>query len=101
MVSAIDIGGRAIGPDAPCFVIAEAGVNHNGYLDLAHALIDVAANAGADAVKFQTYSTPHLVTARAPKAQYQMIDVADRNKYVLDENLIAIVRDGRKAEYAA
>jgi len=77
MVGAIHIGDRAVGPGAPCFVIAEAGVNHNGDLDLAHALIDVAAGAGADAVKFQTYSTPHLVTERAPKAQYQMIDVAD------------------------
>ena len=77
MVTTMTIGDRQIGPGQPCYVIAEAGVNHNGDLDLAHALIDVAAGAGADAVKFQTYSTSRLVTTSAPKAQYQMIDVAD------------------------
>ncbi|MCP5372621.1 MAG: N-acetylneuraminate synthase [Hyphomicrobiales bacterium] len=77
MVSPLTIGDRLVGPGHPCYVIAEAGVNHNGDLDLAHALIDVAAGAGADAVKFQTFSTSRLVTRRAPKAQYQMADVAD------------------------
>ena len=53
------------------FVIAEAGVNHNGDLALARALVDVAAEAGADAVKFQTYSADRLVTRDAPTAEYQ------------------------------
>ena len=52
-------------------VIAEAGVNHNGDMELAHRLIDAAANAGADYVKFQTFSAGRLVTATAPKAEYQ------------------------------
>lgn len=52
-------------------IIAEAGVNHNGDLDLARRLIDVAAAAGADAVKFQTFVADRLVTGRAEKAQYQ------------------------------
>ena len=51
-------------------VIAEAGVNHNGDLKLAHQLIDVAADAGADLVKFQTFSADRLVTSLASKADY-------------------------------
>ena len=53
------------------FVIAEAGVNHNGDADLAHALVDAAADSGADAVKFQTFRADSLVAADAPKAAYQ------------------------------
>jgi N-acetylneuraminate synthase len=53
------------------FVIAEAGVNHNGDVGLARALVDLAAEAGADAVKFQTFSTARLVSRRAPTAEYQ------------------------------
>lgn len=52
-------------------IIAEAGVNHNGDLVLAHKLIDVAAEAGADFVKFQTFSADRLVTTQAKKADYQ------------------------------
>jgi len=53
------------------FIIAEAGVNHNGSLDMAKKLIDVAAEAGADVVKFQTFKTEKVVTRTAPKAEYQ------------------------------
>ena len=53
------------------FIIAEAGVNHNGSLDLAKKLIDVACSAGADAVKFQTFKTKNLVTKKSQKAIYQ------------------------------
>jgi N-acetylneuraminate synthase len=54
-----------------CFIIAEAGVNHNGDLALARQLVIAAAAAGADAVKFQTFQAGHLVTADAPQADYQ------------------------------
>ena len=54
------------------FIIAEAGVNHNGDLGLARQLVDVAAEAGADFVKFQTISADKLVTTQAPKAAYQV-----------------------------
>lgn len=53
------------------YIIAEAGVNHNGSLDLAKELIDVAANCGVDAVKFQTFKAKKLVSKSAPKAEYQ------------------------------
>jgi N,N'-diacetyllegionaminate synthase len=53
-------------------IIAEAGVNHNGDIRLAHGLVDAAADAGADLVKFQTFSAARLVTAAARKADYQL-----------------------------
>jgi N,N'-diacetyllegionaminate synthase len=53
------------------FIIAEAGVNHNGSIELAKQLIDVASNSGADAVKFQTFKAENLVSKNAQKAEYQ------------------------------
>jgi len=54
------------------FIIAEAGVNHNGSLDICKKLVDVSAKAGADAVKFQTFKAGKLVTTNADKARYQV-----------------------------
>jgi N-acetylneuraminate synthase len=54
------------------FIIAEAGVNHNGDISIARKLIDAAANAGADAVKFQTFKAEKLVNKSASKAKYQI-----------------------------
>lgn len=53
------------------FIIAEAGVNHNGRLDLAKRLVDVAVEAGADAIKFQTFNAEMVISRGAPKAAYQ------------------------------
>lgn len=71
MTRTLQIGARQVGGGAPCFVIAEAGVNHNGDVALAERLIDAAADANADAVKFQTFTPARLVSASADKAAYQ------------------------------
>jgi sialic acid synthase SpsE len=65
------LGERRVGPGNPCFVIAEIGVNHDGEVAKAHALIDAAAATGADAVKFQTFVTESLVSKRTRMAAYQ------------------------------
>ena len=58
-------------------IIAEAGVNHNGNMEMAKQLIDVAANAGVDYVKFQTFKTEKLVSVSAKKAEYQKNNMSD------------------------
>ncbi len=58
-------------------IIAEAGVNHNGDINMARQLIEVAADAGADYVKFQTYTAVELVTATAAKAGYQVANTCN------------------------
>ena len=63
----IKIGSREIGPGHPCFIIAEVGVNHNGDVDLAEKLIFAAAEAGADAVKFQTFKAEQVTTRLSPQ----------------------------------
>ena len=65
------------------FIIAEAGVNHNGSIDLAKKLIDVASNARVDAVKFQTFKADNLVSKDAKKAKYQAenMDDGDSSQY--------------------
>ena len=59
------------------FIIAEAGVNHNGEINLAKRLIKEAAKAGADAVKFQTFKTENIVTKVAELAEYQKNNLPD------------------------
>jgi N,N'-diacetyllegionaminate synthase len=66
----IRIGPRLVGDGQPCYVIAEAGSNHNRDLDMARRLIDVAVDARADAVKFQTFSGSSLYSSKAPRFDY-------------------------------
>jgi sialic acid synthase SpsE len=70
LVPAFTVDGRPIGAGAPCYVVAEAGANHNRDLGLARELIDVAADAGADAVKFQIYTGTRLYSSKTPRFDY-------------------------------
>ena len=65
------------------FIIAEAGVNHNGQLEMAFKLVDAAKKAGADAVKFQFFKATNLVTKNAGKAEYQK-ELTDANESQLE-----------------
>lgn len=70
MKQSFSIGKRSVGAGAPCFVIAEAGSNHNKSFDTALALTEVAAECGADAVKFQTFKANRLYTKKAGQSDY-------------------------------
>ncbi len=67
----IKVGNYTIDSNSPVFIIAEAGVNHNGDINVAKQLIDTAVNAGANAVKFQAFKTENLILTNVEKAQYQ------------------------------
>ncbi len=77
MIESIVIDGTQIGKDKSVFIIAEAGVNHNGNIDLAKKLVDEAKKAGADAVKFQTFKAEDLVTKDTEMAVYQKENVGE------------------------
>jgi sialic acid synthase SpsE/CMP-N-acetylneuraminic acid synthetase len=88
MVSGITLnaGGKEIGYGKPCFIIAEAGVNHNGDIDLALRLVDAAAKAAVDAVKFQYFDPPNVTTSETGLAKYQ------RKKLGNGENQIEMLK---------
>jgi sialic acid synthase SpsE len=86
-----EIAGREVAASAPCYVIAEAGANHNRDLGLARELIDVAADASADAVKFQVYSGRALYSSRTPRFNY-LRELADRPAAELLED-VALPRE--------
>jgi N,N'-diacetyllegionaminate synthase len=67
----------------PVFVIAEAGVNHNGDADRALAMVDVAADCGADAIKFQSFSADKLAGKTADKADYQKRETGEGGQYAM------------------
>jgi sialic acid synthase SpsE len=79
-------GDRPVGGDHPAYVIAEVGANHNRDLDTAHRLIDVAADAGADAVKFQTYSGDRIYSSKTPKFKY-LEGISDKSPAELLEEI--------------
>jgi N-acetylneuraminate synthase/N,N'-diacetyllegionaminate synthase len=70
-MKAVKICNKPIGAGAPCFVVAEVGVNHNGSVGLAKQLIDCVVSTGADAVKFQAFKTDQTISVGTEKAAYQ------------------------------
>jgi N,N'-diacetyllegionaminate synthase len=99
-VKTVRVDDRTVGDGAPCFVVAEVGANHNRDFELAKRLIDVAAEARADAVKFQTYSADTLYSRTTPRFKY-LKDVADTDTHALLKS-IELPRDwqARLADYA-
>ena len=93
----VEIGGRLVGPGRPVYVIGEIGINHNGDLETARQLIDVAAAAGADAVKFQK-RTPEISTPAdmrnkirsTPWGEMTYLDYRHRVEFGMPEALFSV-----------
>ena len=97
----VKIGNMLIGDAEPCFIIAEAGVNHNGSIELAKKLIDVAIKAEVDAVKFQTFRAEDVVVKSAKKAEYQKETTGDGSQYEMIKKLELTEHDFKElADYA-
>ena len=96
----VRVSNKLIGEEEPCFIIAEAGVNHNGSVELAKKLIDVAKDAGAEAVKFQTFKAENVVIKNAEKAEYQKT-AKEESQYGMLKKLELTEEDFRElADYA-
>jgi len=83
----ISIGNRRIGVGRPVFIIAEAGVNHNGSLKLAKKMVRFAGSVGACAIKFQTFKTEDVVTRNSPKPNYQKKSTSFKSHFDMLKNL--------------
>jgi sialic acid synthase SpsE len=87
----VNLGDRLVGPGERCYVIAEVGSNHDRDFDKARRLIDAAVEAGADAVKFQTFSGRSLYSTKTPQFDY-LKEVSDKKPHELLED-IALPRE--------
>ncbi|MFX1318095.1 MAG: N-acetylneuraminate synthase [Promethearchaeota archaeon] len=97
MTYRIKVGTKYIGKAEPVYIIAEAGVNHNGDFKLAKQLVDSAKEIGADAVKFQTFKADDLVTSKAEMADYQKRHLKDgASQYEMIKRLELDYDDFRK-----
>ena len=89
--TSITIAGRAIGPGSPCFVVAEAGINHNGDLKIALDLVRAAADAGADAIKIQTHFPEHEMLRDGATAAYvgeSLFDLLTRTALSREDHVV-------------
>src|SRR5439155_11962468 len=95
----ITIGSRTVGAGQPCFIIAEAGINHNGDVRLASDLVDAAAEAGADAIKFQTHFPEHEMLQGGATAAYvgeSLFDLLTRTALSRDDHFTLRDRASQK-----
>jgi len=77
----VKVSGKVVGEGESCFIVAEAGINHNGDVILAKRLIDAAKKAGADAVKFQTFKANYQKESRKDQeSQYEMVRRLELNR---------------------
>jgi|SRR3990167_2269516 len=83
----ISVGDKKIGSGQPCFIVAEAGVNHNGDLNLAKQLVAATKESGADAVKFQIFIPEEIVSPDATKADYQKETTGGGSQYEMLKKL--------------
>ncbi len=84
----IKFGDQIISSNSPIYIIAEAGVNHNGNLEYAKQLIDIAVEAGANAVKFQNFKTKNIILRDVEKAPYQLHTTSEsESQYKMLKNL--------------
>jgi len=99
----LSIAGKQIGDEHPTFIIAEIGVNHNGDMDIAQKLIDLAVEAGADAVKFQNFDPKTGTSKFTPKVTYQKENDGPEGTYQTMLERLKITEEQTKmlAEYAA
>lgn len=92
----LDIDGFILAENSATYIIAEAGVNHGGDMDVARQLVDVAAAAGADAVKFQAFRTEHLILKEVEKAPYQKkTTVSEESQFSMLKQLEMTVQQNR------
>lgn len=108
MKSTVTIAGRAIGAGEPCYVIAEAGVNHNCDLALGKRLVETAAAAGADAIKFQNYVASKISTRVAPRYWFEpkdpngtQWDTFDKLDKLSDDEFRALIAHARQTGITA
>jgi N,N'-diacetyllegionaminate synthase len=106
--STFEIGGRTVGRGQPCYVIAEAGVNHNCDVKLGYGLIETAAAAGADAIKFQSYTASRISTRIAPRYWFEpkdphgtQWDTFDKLDKLSDEEFRALLAHARQVGITA
>ena len=91
--ASVRIGEREITPESPTYIIAEAGVNHDGDLNTAKALIEAAHEVGADAIKFQCFVADRLVDIHTPQCAYQQTNAPDASQHAMLKRLELSIDD--------